>query len=140
MVAARIVHARGGRGSQQRGSRSSKGGARGGAPPQLPPPLTEARVEAAEKKGRRGGAVVAVDLLELDSDLPGVEVSEDWVRFQGNIICFRVLDIWEPLLHKKSDIFEHAFAGVACRSIAVLQHKYHPSSEPCRFCMCVSTE
>lgn len=73
MVAARIVHARGARGgSQQRGSPSS----RGGAPPQLPPPLPEARVEAAERRGRRGGAVVAVDLLELEADLPGVEVSQ----------------------------------------------------------------
>lgn len=75
MVAARIVHARGARGSQQRGGRSARSGARGGAPPQLPPPLPEARVEAAEKKGRRGAAVVAVDLLELEANLPGVEVS-----------------------------------------------------------------
>lgn len=71
LVAARIVHGRGARGSrQQRGGRPH----RGGAPPQLPPPLPEARVEAAERRGRRGGAVVAVDLLELETDLPGVEV------------------------------------------------------------------
>ncbi|CAM9912195.1 unnamed protein product, partial [Scytosiphon promiscuus] len=73
MVAARIVHARGPRNgnSQQRGSRGA--GGRGGAPPRLPPPLPEARVEAAEKRARRGGAVVAVDLLDLEADLPGVE-------------------------------------------------------------------
>lgn len=75
MVAARIVHARGPRngGTQQRGSRGA--GGRGGAPPRLPPPLPEARVEAAARRGRRGAAVVAVDLLDLETDLPGVEVS-----------------------------------------------------------------
>lgn len=78
MVASRVVHARGPtRNAQQRGGRASGGGGgggKGGAPPRLPPPLPEGRVEAAEKRGRRGGVVVAVDLLDLDTDLPGVEV------------------------------------------------------------------
>eukprot|EP00903_Cladosiphon_okamuranus_P013105 g12223.t1 len=83
MVAARIVHARGARGSQQRSGRSSKAGAKGGTPPQLPPPLPAARVEAAGNRGRRGGAVVAVDLLELQTDLPGVEAIRGDFRDAG---------------------------------------------------------
>lgn len=93
MVAARIVHARGAvRGSspqQRRGGRSSRGG---GVPPKLPPPLPEARVMvAAGKTGRRGSAVVAVDLLELEAELPGVEVSEPGVggvNSRKALFCF----------------------------------------------------
>lgn len=96
MVAARIVHARGPRNSQQRGGGGGRagrggGGRAGGAPPQLPPPLPEGRVEAAEKRerGSRGGAVVAVDLLDLEADLPGVEASGSGRG--GGTSIFRVL-------------------------------------------------
>ncbi|CAM9597505.1 unnamed protein product, partial [Ectocarpus fasciculatus] len=63
MVAARIVHARGPRTPQQGAGRRGAGGRGGGAPPALPPPLPAGRLEAVERKGRRGGGavVVAVD-------------------------------------------------------------------------------
>ncbi|CAM9223667.1 unnamed protein product [Ectocarpus sp. 12 AP-2014] len=75
MVAARIVHARGPRTPQQGAGRRGAGSRGGGAPPALPPPLPEGRLEAAERKGRRGGraVVVAVDLLDMEADLPGVQ-------------------------------------------------------------------
>lgn len=78
MVAARIVHARGPRTPQQGAGRRGGGSRGGGAPPALPPPLPEGRLEAAERKGRRGGGavVVAVDLLDMEADLPGVQVKE----------------------------------------------------------------
>lgn len=88
MVAARIIHGGDGcrvvPGSRRPekgaggGMKRSRGG--GGAPPRLPPPLS-AKWERGEKKNRGemaemaqgGGAVVAVDLLEMEA-LPGVEV------------------------------------------------------------------
>ncbi len=102
MVAARIVHARGPRKSKQRGGEGGGragrggGGGTGGAPPRLPPPLPEGRVEAAERWGRRGGAVVAVDLLDLEADLPGVEASGSGGGWDGASISRVHCDPWIP--------------------------------------------
>lgn len=135
MVAARIVHARGARGSQQRGGRPSKGGARGGAPPQLPPPLPETRLEAAEKRGRRGGAVVAVDLLELETDLPGVEVSEGWAGNSWKRVLYVLLYV-ETLLRRGGASFGDALVALCCLAthLAIMMRSSHAGDEPCMLC------
>lgn len=94
MVAARIVHGEGRRMSPGGGRVSKIGrGQRGGAPPQLPPPIPEALSDNARvghgrgqrgKRGiARGGAVVAVDLLDM-KELPGVKVRRNGGHWRAN--------------------------------------------------------